>query len=294
MVARHTMWRKIQRTWQCEISGSLLHTVPSQLTTLGDPRNYEQTCGYLLNSGPTISSNRFNLHQPDSYSHDRRQPPLIEHNTISTIQAPRERSVPLAISELINQDSEPRPLTRSRDTETDMSSARSHSTEAAAYLARQIQPVFEQGSRVLELPPNFNQFDYGTIPSVSQDETVDMDLCTQFDPGRIPLTFNQFDYGTIPSVSQDETLDMDLCTQFDPGRIPPVFNQFDYGTIPSVSQDETLDMDFCARFDTGRAPVFNPGYGTISSTTQSEGQSEGLRNYDNNLSYRERPMLSVF
>lgn len=162
------MWRKIQRTWGCEISGSLLHTIPSQLTTLGDPQNYEQTRSYLLTSGPTISNNCFNLHQPDSYSHDRRQPPLIEHNTISTIQAPRERSVPLAISELINQDSEPRPLTHSRNTETDMSSARSHSAEAAAYLTRQIQPVFEHESRVLELrtrydmdqvPPNFNQCD---------------------------------------------------------------------------------------------------------------------------------------
>ncbi|OQD70102.1 hypothetical protein PENANT_c275G07661 [Penicillium antarcticum] len=217
--------------------------------------------------------------------------------------APRERSVPLAISELINQDSEPRPLTHSRNTETDMSSARSHSTEAAAYLTRQIQPVFEHESGVLELrtrydmdqvPPNFNQCDYETIRGLSQDETLDMNLGAQFDTGRIPPAFNQFDYGTIPSVSQDETVDMDLGAQFDTGRIPPAFNQFDYGTIPSVSQDETVDMELGAQFDTGHPPVFNPSYGTTSSTTQNEGQSEGLRNYDNNFPYRERPMLSVF
>lgn len=247
------MWRKIQRTWRCETSGSLLHTVPSQLTTLGDPHNYEQTSGYLLNSEPTISSDRFNLHQPDIYSHIRREP-LIEHNTTSIIQAPRERSFPLAISELINQDSEPQSLTRSRNTETDMSFARAHSTGAARHLTTQIQPDFGHESRVLEIPPNFNQCEYGTIPSASQNE---MDLCAQFDSGRIPLAFNQFDYGTIPSVIED-------------------------------------DMDLCDQFDAGRAPFFNPSHGTMSSTTQSEGQFEGLRNYASNLTYHQRPMLSVF
>ena len=91
-----------------------------------------------------------------------------------------------------------------------MSSARSHSTEAAVYLIRQIQPVFEHESRVLELRtrydmdqvlPNFNQCDYETIRPISQDETLNMNLSAQFDPGSIPLVFNQFDYGTIPSVS---------------------------------------------------------------------------------------------
>ncbi|CAG8205289.1 unnamed protein product [Penicillium salamii] len=298
--ARHTMWQKFQGTLGCEISGILPHTIPTQLTALGNPRNHEQMRGYL-NPGLTISRNGFNLHQLDPYSHDRRQR-LIEHDTISTSQAPRERSVPLAISELINQDSEPRPLTHSRNTETDMSSARSNSIEAAAYLTRQIQPVFEHESAVLELrtrydvdqaPPNFNQCDFGTIRPLSQDETVDMDLCAQFGPGRIPPVFNQFDYGTIPSVSHDETVDMDLCAQLDAGH-PPVFNQFDYGTIPSVSHDETVDMDLCAQLDAGHPPVFIPSYGTVSSTTQNEDQSEGLRNNDSNFPYRQRPMLSVF
>ncbi|KAJ5431153.1 hypothetical protein N7445_008885, partial [Penicillium cf. griseofulvum] len=50
---------------------------------------------------------------------------------------------------------------------------------------------------------------------------------------RIPLAFNQYDYETIPSVSQDKTADIDFYARFDTSRAL-VFNP-GYRTISSTT-----------------------------------------------------------
>ncbi|KAJ5492691.1 hypothetical protein N7539_001437 [Penicillium diatomitis] len=208
----------------------------------------------------TLPSDLFPFYQQGSCSDNRRQSPLGERNSIATTPAPRERGDPLSISELINQDSEPRPLAQSLPTTV---SRDGH-----------VPPDVENPNTILEpyaqfnpghAPPAFNQFAYGTIPTITQN--LEADLCANFGPSHIPPAFNQFDYATIPTVNQNENLDVGVCASLNLSDIPPTFNQFDYGTIPAINQNENMGVGLCTNFDTD-----NPTYGNIPWDTQTEGQ----------------------
>ena len=57
------------------------------------------------------------------------------------------------------------------------------------------------------------------LPSINlttrQSQNLDVGVCASLNLSDIPPTFNQFDYGMIPAINQNENLGADLCTNFD-------------------------------------------------------------------------------